>query len=219
MKTRQFPQPTLILQNLVLLWENGFHNWAQRIGRAPDGRPYFLDDRELFWAYPYVRFPLPQTRIHALKHLRVLLASRSIANWHILRRKVTKTSGWDDPIAFRWISVLEVNLCTIPDKPSPMGVDADSKQLFIKRALLCASRSHPQGDPARSANITLHIPHKRPGRKIQINTTMQPLMGSDASGDTAAIHQILARSEPRCIKHGRRSTRMEKFLIRWDKNL
>ena len=29
------------------LWENGFHNWAQILGRAPHGRPYFLEDRNL----------------------------------------------------------------------------------------------------------------------------------------------------------------------------
>jgi hypothetical protein len=53
----QFPQPTRLLQNLVPLWETEFRNWAQILGRAPDGRPYFLQERELIWANPSVSFP------------------------------------------------------------------------------------------------------------------------------------------------------------------
>ena len=46
------PFPTIIniLQKLVPLWEHSIHTWAQILGRGPDGRPYFLDDRELQWA-------------------------------------------------------------------------------------------------------------------------------------------------------------------------
>jgi hypothetical protein len=45
---------------------------------------------------------------------------------------------------------------------------------------------------------------------------MEPLRGSDARGDTAAIHHILARSEPIRIKHDRRHTCVEEFLVRWE---
>ena len=41
-----FPPPLFILQKLSPLWEHGVHNWTQILGRAPDGRPYFLDERE-----------------------------------------------------------------------------------------------------------------------------------------------------------------------------
>jgi hypothetical protein len=42
-----FPQKTIILQKLVPLRDHSIHAWAQILGRGPDGRPYFLDDREL----------------------------------------------------------------------------------------------------------------------------------------------------------------------------
>ncbi len=42
-----FPPPTKILQRLVPLWEHSIIDWARILGRDPDGRPYFLDDREL----------------------------------------------------------------------------------------------------------------------------------------------------------------------------
>ena len=145
MDTQQFPQLTLILQTLVPLRENGFHNWAQILGRAQDGCPYFLKDRELIWAYPSVWFLLPQNSVHAPKYLRAMLVSKSTALWHILMSKVTKPSGWDYPIAYRLRSILEIDWGTIPDKPSPLVVDAASKELSIQRAQLRASRSHPQG--------------------------------------------------------------------------
>ncbi len=47
LNTQQFLQPTLILQELVPVWENGFHNWSQILGQFLDNRPYFLVDREL----------------------------------------------------------------------------------------------------------------------------------------------------------------------------
>jgi hypothetical protein len=107
--TQLFPQHTLLLQKLAPLWENGFHNWAQIIGRAPDGRPYFLEDKELTWANHLVRFPFPQNLVHALTYLKVTLASTSIDHWHIFKRKVAKLSGWDDPIAHRRRSILEMD--------------------------------------------------------------------------------------------------------------
>jgi len=96
----------------------------------------------------------------------------------------------------------------------PLLVDAASKQISIQRAMLRASRAQSQRAPARSAKIALHIPPRQPGHKRKIHITMEPLRGSDAPGDTAAIHHILARSEPRRIKHGRRSTWVEEFLVR-----
>lgn len=44
---------------------------------------------------------------------------------------------------------------------------------------------------------------------------MEPLSGSDALGATAAIYHILARSEPKRIKHGSKYTWVEEFLVRW----
>jgi len=78
--TQQSPQPTLLLQKLAPLWEHGFHKWVQIPGRAPNGRPYFLDDKELIKANPTVRFPLSQNLVYALKYLRTTLTSTSIAH-------------------------------------------------------------------------------------------------------------------------------------------
>jgi hypothetical protein len=48
-----------ILRRLVPLWEQAVLTWAQILGSGPDGRPYFLDDREIQWANPTMRTPLP----------------------------------------------------------------------------------------------------------------------------------------------------------------
>jgi hypothetical protein len=77
--TRQFPQPTLLLEKLVPLWENTFNNWSQILGRAPNGRLYFREERELIWANPSIRLPLPHNLVHALKYLIAVLASTNIA--------------------------------------------------------------------------------------------------------------------------------------------
>ncbi len=50
---------TLLLRKLTTLWEQGIHNWAQIMCRGPDGRPYFLEERELQWANSSLQFLLP----------------------------------------------------------------------------------------------------------------------------------------------------------------
>jgi len=45
LKTHTFPEATLILKNKTPLWDHGVHEWSQLLGRAPNGRPYFLDKR------------------------------------------------------------------------------------------------------------------------------------------------------------------------------
>ena len=47
--TQPFPMRG-ILRKLTPLWVHGIHEWTQIFGRAPDGRPYFLNDREIQWA-------------------------------------------------------------------------------------------------------------------------------------------------------------------------
>jgi len=70
-----FSPTTEILRRLVPLWEHSFHDWAQILGRGLDGRPYFLDDRELHWANPTMRTTLPQPIRSALTYLRALFFS------------------------------------------------------------------------------------------------------------------------------------------------
>jgi len=53
------PPPLFTLQKLSSLWEHGVHNWTQILGRAPDGRPYFLYEQEIKWANPTTRLPPP----------------------------------------------------------------------------------------------------------------------------------------------------------------
>ena len=72
--TQPFATPLSILQKLSPLWEHGVHNWTQILGRAPNGRPYFLDEREFQWANLTMRLPLPQALTHALNYLRLLLS-------------------------------------------------------------------------------------------------------------------------------------------------
>ncbi len=81
-----FPPTINILQRLVPLWESSIHTWAQILGRGPDGRPYFLDDREMQWANPTMRTPLPQTLRDALTYLRTLLSSQDPDHWTQLKR-------------------------------------------------------------------------------------------------------------------------------------
>ena len=45
---------------------------------------------------------------------------------------------------------------------------------------------------------------------------MELLKGNGALGDKAVIHLIMARCAPGCIIHGRRSTRVEEFWVRWE---
>jgi hypothetical protein len=83
-----FPQATTILYKLAPLWEHSIHEWAQILGRGPDGRPYFLDDRELRWANPTMRSPIPQSLATALTYLRALLASTDPITWEQLKRSI-----------------------------------------------------------------------------------------------------------------------------------
>ena len=64
------PPPRIkILQRLVPLWEHSVLDKAQILGLGPNGRPYFLDDRELQWANPAMQTHLPQPLLAALTYL------------------------------------------------------------------------------------------------------------------------------------------------------
>ncbi len=88
-----FHNPMLLLQKLGSLWEHGFHNWAQILGRTQDGRTYFLEERELIWVNPSFGFPLPNTLIHALKYLRAVLVSTSFAHGQNLKKRYLHHHG------------------------------------------------------------------------------------------------------------------------------
>ncbi len=89
MKIQTFPESRFILKKLTPLLDHGILEWSQILGRAPNGRPYFLDERELQWANPSMIFPLPQKLAHALKYLRTLLSSKSPEDWRLLKPRVS----------------------------------------------------------------------------------------------------------------------------------
>ncbi len=92
---------TFILHKLAPLWGHGIHGWAQILGRGPDGRPYFIDDREIQWANPTMSFPLPQRLNHALKYLRTRFSSKNDKDWRGLKTKISGPMMADLSIALR----------------------------------------------------------------------------------------------------------------------
>jgi hypothetical protein len=71
LEVRPFPQATLLFRKLAPLREHVIHNWSQIICRGPDGRPYFMEERELQWANPSIKFPLPEAFPRALDYLMI----------------------------------------------------------------------------------------------------------------------------------------------------
>ena len=59
LRTQAFSASAFILKILTPLWGYGVQVWTQILGRAPNGRPYFLDNREFHWANPSMGFPMP----------------------------------------------------------------------------------------------------------------------------------------------------------------
>jgi len=47
LQTQAFPAAAFILKKVTPLWYRGIHDWTQILGRAPNVRPFFLDDIEL----------------------------------------------------------------------------------------------------------------------------------------------------------------------------
>ena len=87
------------------------------------------------------------------------------------------------------------------------------------------ARALPPEDPARAARLlVLHFPskgkarttHKRAGLKRKTYNTDEYLRSNDAQRDEVAIHFMLVRFNPIRIRHGRRSTWVDKFLVRWE---
>ena len=115
-------------------------------------------------------------------------------------------------------------MTTIPNTPSPLALDRATRQQSITSAFTGTTRNPNEGHMAPPAKITLHFPTPRQRRvdkrkadlKRKAITTIEPLRGSDANGENAGISLILARSTPRRIKHNKRSTYVEEFIVQWD---
>ena len=102
MKTQTLPEPTFIKKKLTPLWDHGVHEWSQLIGRAHNGRPYFLDERELQWVNPSMVFPMPRKLAHKLKYMRTLLSSKSSEDWRLLKPRISGPEAIDFSIAPLW---------------------------------------------------------------------------------------------------------------------
>jgi len=58
LEVQPFSQATLLLRKLAPLWEHGIHKWSQILCHSSDGRPCYMEERELQWANPSIKFPL-----------------------------------------------------------------------------------------------------------------------------------------------------------------
>jgi len=200
-----FPLPsTKLLQKLVTLWEHSIHDWAQILGRGPDGRPYFLDDNKLQWANPTTRTPLPHTLLAALAYLLALLASTDPTHCDNLKRSINTIQLWDLPIAPRWRLILNEDWTTIPETPSPLTLDRATRQHSIKSALTRHPRDPTKGKAVPTSKITLHfssprrrkVDRRKADLKRKARATTEPLRGSDGNGDNAGINLVLERCTP-----------------------
>ena len=86
-----------------------------------------------------------------------------------------------------------------------------------------AAQLMPQAPLRQGQRLVVHIPtprmrkadKRRLNLKRKASTTVEPLRGSDAPGNNAFIQRVLARCEPRKVKHNRRHTFVEEFLVQW----
>jgi hypothetical protein len=164
-----------------------------------------------------MQFPLLEVLTQALTYLRVLLSSTYQAQWSSLRNKLTLPHKQAYSIATRWRTTLNTDWDSLPARPSPLAADKATRQLSIESALSQWAASRATSRDTQHNRIMLNFPSKKKtgtsrGRrsdKRRRPTTIEPLRGSDAPGDKATILRILARSEPRRVRHGRRKTWVE----------
>ncbi len=158
-----------------------------------------------------MQFPLPKVLNHALRYLRILLSSTDQAQWSSLRHKLALPQRLAYSIAPRWRSILNPVWESLLDRPSALALDRATKQLSIESALSHWPATRPSTRETLHARIRLNIPtkkkkgtsHWRNSDKRRRPSAVEPLRGSDAPGDKASIQRILARSEPRRVRHGR----------------
>jgi len=112
---------------------------------------------------------------------------------------------------------------SLPDRLSSLVVDRATKQLSIERSLSQRDATHVVVRDSQSTCIRLNFPtrgktgapRRRAITKRRRAIIIEPLRGSDAPGNKSTIQQMLARSKPRRVRHGRRSTWVEEFLVQW----
>ena len=158
--------------------------------------------------HPYHEVPPPPNT-----HSRPQLSSTDVANWWRLFNKISTPEVVASRIAPRWRNMMELDWGSLPDKPSPLRVERASRQRSVEGALLHPTRLHQHATTQGGHRIALNFPTKgragvathKAAHKKKSSTTIEPLRGSDANGNKAAIHRISAGYEPRRIHHNRRS--------------
>ncbi len=96
-----------------------------------------------------------------------------------------------------------------------------SRQPTITEALNKIPPPNAQPTDWESTRIVLHFKRRKkgskrnPASKPKPTPLIEPFRGSDAPGGNASILSILARAEPRKVKHNRRFAYVEEFLVQW----
>ena len=97
-----------------------------------------------------------------------------------------------------------------------------SRQPTITEALGNIPSLTAQSTDKEGTRIVLHFKPRRkkgsqrnPASKRKPTPIIEPLRGSDAPDENASILSVLARAEPRKVKHNRRFTYVEEFLVQW----
>jgi hypothetical protein len=116
---------------------------------------------------------------------------------------------------------MEPDWVNLLDKPSPLTVSMASRQLSIEETL----RRIPPSHPIERGGTRLVLSFKTRNKKGATNqgsaskrktaSTIEPFQGSDAPGGNSTIQCVLARAEPKKVKHNRRYIYVEKFLVQW----
>ena len=116
-----------------------------------------MEKRELQWANPSTKFPLPEALTRALVYLRILLSSKDHTQWISLCQKLTEPHGPEYSIAPRWRILMCQDSDSIPDRPSPLAVDNAAKQLSIASSLSERATSLAGGNNTHRSRIVLNI--------------------------------------------------------------
>jgi hypothetical protein len=150
-----------------------------------------MDERELQWANPSIKFPFPEVFTRALGYLRILLSSKDHTQWLSLCQKLAVPYGSDYSIAPRWRTFMGQDWGSLPDIPSPLAVDRATKQLSIESSLAKRAEALAAANNTHRTRILLNFPAKgkvrtprgQAGAKRVRSTAIEPLRGSDAPGD------------------------------------
>ena len=99
--------------------------------KAPGGRPYLFDERELEWSNPTLTSPLSLARCQALKYLRLLLSSMDAGSWKQLKTKLTAEPIGSPTITSPERHILQRDWTDLRNTSSPFALDKAMRQRNI----------------------------------------------------------------------------------------